>query len=207
MQAYDAQPKRTSLPRSMIVARGRGRLRGLTLTEWMVVITITAVLLAAGTFAFRSLRENGIRARAQNAVITYANIARNYAIANHIETMLVVNPYNGRFEIWHPNPPKHGGLWDPHGTNPALADGYTYAPVLDSSAAPPRDGQSRPMASVHPVDYGDEDDSGTPIRSRDADDGYPPVLRLELAERPQRLADAFLFREVRGDTAERLARL
>jgi len=139
--------------------RGRAAARGFTLVEWLVTMVILVILLAAGSFAFRDVRESGILAQAKNALLTYVSVARNYAVANHIETMLVVNPFNGRFEIWHLNPPPDGGVWDPtssgDATQPLLTDGYAYAPVLDASAAVPLDSEGRPLAAVHPIDYDD----------------------------------------------------
>jgi len=135
--------------------RGYGTARGFTLVEWLVTMAILVILLAAGSFAFRDVRESGILAQAKNALLTYVSVARNYAVANHIETMLVVNPFNGRFEIWHLNPPVDGGVWDPTSTQPLLTDGYAYAPVLDASAAVPLDSKGRPLAAVHPIDYDD----------------------------------------------------
>jgi len=137
------------------------RARGFTLLELAVVMTIVAILLTLSTFAFRGIRDGGVQAQAKNAILTYAAIARNYAVANHIETMFVVNPYNGRFEIWHLNPPAQGGPWDPFSggdiTNPQFADGYAYAAVLDKSAGVPVDGTGKPLAAVFPVDYDDID--------------------------------------------------
>ncbi|MCG8404590.1 MAG: prepilin-type N-terminal cleavage/methylation domain-containing protein [Phycisphaerales bacterium] len=168
MPRYRGQPNEAP-PRRRTTLTGRCRTRGFTLVEWAVVISITAVLLAAGTVAFRGFQQSSVLAQAKNAVVTYSNIARNYAVANHIETMLVVNPYNGRFEIWHLNPPKHGGLWDPYsdndGSNPDLSDGYVHAPVLDGSAALPIDNDGDPIVAVHPIDYADVDSDNTPVRS------------------------------------------
>ncbi len=127
--------------------------------EWAVVIVIISIMLAVGAFAFRGMQERSVLAQARNAVAIYANLARNYAVANHIETMLVVNPYNGRFELWRLNPPRHGGPWDPLSSGdtstPDLADGYVFVPLLDASAVLPLDGNGKPLAEVHPIDYDD----------------------------------------------------
>lgn len=132
---------------------------GFSLLEWLVTLSILVIMLAVGSVSLRALQERGVLAQAKNAVVTYAAVARNYAVANHIETMLLVNPYNGRFEIWHLNPPREGGIWDPRSSgdlsDPAMADGYAYAPVLDGSAALPRRSDGRPTAAVHPIDYDD----------------------------------------------------
>lgn len=136
------------------------RARGFTLVEWMVTIAILSIIAGMGAFAFRGMREGAALAQAKNAVLTYAAAARTYAIANHIETMFVVNPYSGSFEVWHLNPPPQGGPWDPYSggdaTQPDLADGYAYAShVLDAKASLPLDGNGRPLVIVHPIDYDD----------------------------------------------------
>lgn len=122
-------------------------------------MAILTVLLSAGSFAFHSAQNSSVLAQARNALLTYASVARNYAVANHIETMLVVNPFNGRFEIWHLNPPVDGGIWDPSSggdaATPLLADGYAFAPVLDASAALPLGSNGRPLAVVNPIDFND----------------------------------------------------
>ncbi len=135
------------------------RARGFTLLEWVVAIVIISIMLAVGAFGFRRMQEQSVLAQSRNAVAIYANIARNYAVANHIETMLVVNPYNGRFELWRLDPPRQGGRWDPLSSGdasmPILADGYAFVPLLDASAVLPRDGNGTPLAEVHPIDYDD----------------------------------------------------
>lgn len=138
------------------VAHG-GASRGFTLVEMMLAIAIVGVLLTISSLGFRRMTETNALAQASNAVITYAKIARSYAMANHVETMMVVNPFNGRFELWHLNQPLSGGSFDPisAGTIPPFTDGYTYAPVFDSGARLPLDGDGRPLAAVHPIDYSD----------------------------------------------------
>lgn len=129
--------------------------RGFTLLELAISLAIISVLLVVGSLTFNSARRSGSVAQARNAVLSYAAIARSYAIANQIETMLVINPYNGRFEIWHLNPPANGGVWDPlsSGTTPGTTDGYAFAPVLDSDARLPVDSSGNPIAYVNPIDY------------------------------------------------------
>jgi len=129
-----------------------------TLVEWMVVLLITSVLLSLSAFAFTGVARSTVLARAENALVTYAELARTYAIANRIETMMVVNPFNGRFELWHANPSAQGGPWDPlsggsPGLDPENTDGYAFAPVFDSGARLPLDGDQRPTVAVHPIDY------------------------------------------------------
>lgn len=137
------------------IAIGRLRRRAFTFIEMLVSIAIVSVLVTISALAFRKIAESNVLAQSKNAVLTYAKIARGYAVANHVETMMVVNPFNGRFEIWHANPAPLGGSWDPlsGGTAPPLSDGYAYAPVLDSGARLPTDARGRPLAAVHPIDY------------------------------------------------------
>lgn len=127
--------------------------RGFTLLELAISAIIISILLVTGTFVFKSVRRDSSMAQARNAVLSYAAVARSYAIANQIETMLVVNPFNGRFEIWHINPPVNGGLWDPYSATPGLTDGYAFAPILDDGARLPVDGDGEPLVYVHPIDY------------------------------------------------------
>ncbi len=124
----------------------------------LVSLIIVVILLSLSALAFRRITESNVLAQAKNAVLNYAKIARSYAIANRIETMMVVNPFNGRFEMWHLNPPADGGSFDElsAGTAPPFTDGYAFAPVLDSGARLPLDGSGRPLAAVHPIDYGDD---------------------------------------------------
>lgn len=126
--------------------------RAFTLIEMLVSVAIISVLVTISALAFRKIAESNLLAQSKNAVLTYAKIARGYAVANHVETMMVVNPFNGRFEIWHANPAPLGGAWDPLSEVP-LTDGYAYAPVLDSGARLPTDARGRPLAAVHPIDY------------------------------------------------------
>ena len=129
--------------------------RGFTLLELAITVAVITVLLVTGSLAFNSVRRSSSMAQARNAVLTYAGVARSYAIANQIETMLIVNPYNGRFEIWHLNPPVDGGPWDPYsrGFTPGTTDGYAFAAVLDGGARLPVDGDGAPLVYVNPIDY------------------------------------------------------
>ncbi len=131
-----------------------------TLMEWMVVMAIIAILFSIAGMAFRGAAAGSVMAQAKNALITYTQVARSYAVANHIETMLVVNPHNGRFEIWYLNPPADGGPWDPQSGGDPLVDptttaidGYAFAPVLDTAAKLPQTPKDVPAAIVSPIDY------------------------------------------------------
>lgn len=141
------------------VARARRLPRGFTLVETLAAVGIVSLLVGISAYAFNRLRDSNILAQSRNAVLTYAKIARSYAIAHQIETMMVVNPRNGRFELWHLNPPYGGGPFDPlsSGTSPPMSDGYAFAPVLDSGARLPIDRSGRPLAVVHPIDFADND--------------------------------------------------
>jgi type II secretory pathway pseudopilin PulG len=127
--------------------------------EWLVCLIIIGILLSLATSVFRGAEESSVMARARNAVITYAQVARDYAVANHIETMLVANPYNGRFEVWYSNPPPDGGRWDPLPSTPAGTadpsniDSYAFAPILDPAACLPLTPGGEPAAAVNPIDY------------------------------------------------------
>lgn len=151
--------------RATRIRRARSlRVAGFTLIEMLVTLAIISVVLTFSSFAFRKAAESNVLAQAKNAVLTYAKVARSYAVSNQIETMMVVNPYNGRFEIWHLNPPAGGGPFDPisSGVPPAPAlgptnmDGYAFAPVLDSGASLPTDKRGRPLAVVNPIDFNDD---------------------------------------------------
>jgi len=134
---------------------------GFTLLEWLVCLVIIGILLSLATSVYRGAAETSVLAQARNAVVTYAQVAREYAVANHIETMLVVNPYNGRFEVWYSNPPPDGGRWDPLPTTPAGTadpnniDSYAFAPILDTGARLPLLPTGEPAAAVNPIDYAD----------------------------------------------------
>lgn len=136
---------------------GGRRRRAFTFIEMLVSVAIISILVTISALGFRKIAESNTLAQARNAVLTYAKIARSYAVANHIETMFVVNPFNGRFEIWHANPPVFGGAWSilSEGPAPPLSDGYAFAPILDSGARLPTDSDGRPLAAVHPIDYAD----------------------------------------------------
>jgi prepilin-type N-terminal cleavage/methylation domain-containing protein len=144
---------------------------GFTLIELMISVAILSILLGLGAFSFRRIAEGNALAQARNLVMTYAKVARSYAIAHRIETMMVVNPFNGRFELWHLNPPAGGGPFDP--LSETTPDGYRFAPILDSAARLPQDGNGRPLAAVHPIDYAEPIDttapSGPAYRSTSAD--------------------------------------
>ena len=126
--------------------------------EALVTIVIIGILSSIAALSVRGLTDRSVLAQAHNAVLTFAQVARSYAVVNHIETMLVVNPKNGRFEIWHLNPPVDGGSWDPHSSGTAAnqpqdTDGYAFAPVLDASARLPVNGNDEPTAFVAPIDF------------------------------------------------------
>ena len=144
----------------------RRRRRAVTLVELTVSVAIIGILLTVSTFAFTNARDGSLQALTRNAITAYAKIARNYAITNDIETMLVINPYDGRFELWHLNPPVNGGAWDPlsSGIAPPETDGYAFAPIFDSGASLPTDASGKPLAFVSPFDY--QDVTPTGIRYR-----------------------------------------
>ncbi len=157
------------------VAPVRRRPRGFTLVELLVSVAIIGIMLSIVGLAVRHLTDKSVLAQAKNVVLIHAQVARSYAMNHHIETMLVVNPYNGRFEIWYLNPPAHGGSWDPLSSGDAglpngLAetDGYMFSPILDTSARLPLDGNNRPAALVNPIDYDARDETGpTPEQEKD----------------------------------------
>lgn len=145
---------------------------GFTLLELTITIAIVAILLTVGSIAFNSVRRHRSVDEARNAIVSYAGVARSYAIANQIETMLVINPYNGRFEIWHLNPPAYGGKWDPDSndsSDPTMADGYAFAPVLDSEAKLPTDGNGDPLVYVNPINYQERMLNPTGVADQDFD--------------------------------------
>lgn len=127
------------------------RAGGFTLIEVLISVAIIGILVSIAGLSMRGLSDRSVLAQAQNAVLAYAQVARSYAVTHQIETMFVVNPMNGRFEIWHLNPPAQGGTWDP--LSDFSPDGYAFAPVLDPSARLPLDGNGVPMALVSPIDY------------------------------------------------------
>jgi prepilin-type N-terminal cleavage/methylation domain-containing protein len=131
--------------------------RAFTLIEVLTSILVVSILISLSALSFRRITQGNILAQSQNTVLAAAKIARSYAITHHIETMLVINPFNGRMELWHLNPPPDGGTWTPlsDGTAYQPADGYRFAPVFDASARLPTDASARPLAAVHPVDYDD----------------------------------------------------
>lgn len=151
--------------------------RAFTLVELLVTIAIIVIMLGVVTLAFQRITDSNALASAVGTLATYAGVARAYAIENGIETMLVVNPVNGRLELWHANPPSGGGPWDPQSSydpsqpadpvdnNPAWVDGYAYAPVLDSTASLPTGPDHRSLVVVHPIDATEEVAPGTPLRA------------------------------------------
>ena len=134
---------------------------GFTLIEVLVSIAIISILVTITTLAFRGLTNRSVLAQARNALLVHAQVARGYALANRVETMLVVNPFSGRFEIWYLNPPAQGGIWDPLSVSATRPDGYAFAPVLDASARLPVDGDDRPVALVSPIDYAERPTAGS----------------------------------------------
>lgn len=135
----------------------RLRAGGFSLAELLISILIVSILLGISAYAFQRTVRSNILAQARNNLLTYVKVARAYAMANNIETMLVVNPFNGRFELWHLNPPTDGGPFDPlsNGLNPPQTDGYAFANVLDPSARMPLNARDQPAAMVNPIDYDD----------------------------------------------------
>lgn len=137
------------------------RRRGFTLIELMVSVGIVALLITISAIGFRRLADSNILAQAKSAVVTYAQMARSYAVANGVETTFVVNPFNGRFEIWYLLAPPDGSPFDPQSGGvpgadpPQTLDRYVYAPVLDSGARLPVNRQGEPLAAVHPIDFAD----------------------------------------------------
>jgi len=136
--------------------------RAFTLIELLTVVVIISILSALSGLAFRKVTDGSVLAQARNMVVTYAKIARAYAVANHIETMMVVNPFNGRLEIWYLAAPSNGGPFDTlcetiDPANGLAVQSYRFAPIFDSSARIPVDGNGRPIAAVHPIDYADPD--------------------------------------------------
>ena len=146
--------------------RSSGR-SAFTLIELMVVISIIAVLATITTLVFQSATDGALLAQAHNTIVSYARLARSYAVANQIETMMVVNPHNGRIELWYANAPTSGGTWDPTSrfdptaafptpsNNEAWADGYAFANVFDSGAQLAADSSGKPRVVVHPIDFYD----------------------------------------------------
>lgn len=150
---------------------GRPTLRaraGFTLIELLVTVAVIVIALGVATLSFSRVTQATALVTAANTISSQVAFARSYAINNQIETMLVVNPYNGRLEIWHLNPPPRGGPWDPYsrgdGTvntpNNALPDyrppytnGYAFAPVLNASVALPLDSNGVPLVAVFPYDF------------------------------------------------------
>lgn len=141
---------------------------GFTLIELLVTIAIVVIVLSVATLSFSRITQATALVTAANTITTQVAFARSYAINNQIETMLVVNPYNGRLEIWHLNPPPRGGPWDPYsrgdGTvntpnnpppdyRPPYTNGYAFAPVLNASVALPLDSDGVPLVAVFPFDF------------------------------------------------------
>lgn len=155
----NCQPTRNApqtAPRAIRAWLRRQPERAFTLLEWLICLIIVGILLSLATSVFRGAAESSVMAQARNAIITYAQVARNYAVANHIETMLLTNPYNGRFEVWYANPPPQGGIWNPQplGTpDPYNVDSYAFAPILDPAARLPLLPTGEPAAGVCPIDY------------------------------------------------------
>lgn len=163
---FDRQRPSTPGAEGRPAQRARRAAAGFTLVELITTIAIIAILVSLVTVAFTSATHNAKMAAARNTIVTHAQLARSYAIANQIETMMVVNPYNNRIELWHLNTNETGGTWDPMSTydpaafasfppssalgNPQRADGYAYTSVFDSGAQLPKE------VAVHPVDFYDE---------------------------------------------------
>lgn len=157
MKAFDQHPRPRRNARRKHRAPGR-RAGGFSLAELLISLLIVSILLGIGAYVFQRTVRSNILAQARNNLLTYVKVARAYAMANNIETMLVVNPYNGRFELWHLNPPADGGPFDPFssGLNPPQTDGYAFANVLDPSARLPLNARGVPAAAVNPIDYNDD---------------------------------------------------
>lgn len=155
------QPRRT--PRAAIMPAPIG---AFTLIEVLVGVAIIAVLLSISGLALNHLVDGSVMAQAKNALLVHARVARSYAVTHRIETMLVVNPLNGRFEIWYLNPPTQGGNWDPLSSGgpaePWKTDGCMFAPVLNSSARLPVEGDGRPAVLVSPIDYSERPRDASP---------------------------------------------
>jgi prepilin-type N-terminal cleavage/methylation domain-containing protein len=150
----------------------RGTRRAITLPELLVAVAIIVILIGIATMSFRALTDASGMTAAVNTLTSYAAVARAYAMEYQIETMLVVNPHNGRLELWHLNPPRGGGTFDELSSGdgtvpiPVNVNGYAFAPVLDSTAALPRDASGRPLVMVHPIDFAQEYAPGQFVRDR-----------------------------------------
>lgn len=79
--------------------------RAFSLVEMLVVIGIISLVAGIARISWKSATAQSVRSLAVNTLSGYLGVARSYAVANKIETMLVVNPWDGRLELWRANPP------------------------------------------------------------------------------------------------------
>ena len=136
----------------------------MTLVERTALTTLTATDRFAGTrrrvvgarrparaaaasrrVSWQRLSSRQIESQAVNTLVSFASVARAYAIDNHIETVLAVDP-NGTLRMYRRDVETEGGGWIPGDFQPLgreldnLPEGLAAAPIdpidLDADANP-----------------------------------------------------------------------
>lgn len=129
-----------------------GLSRAVTLVEVLVTTAIIVIIFGVVTLAFRKLADTSAVTTAVSTLTTYASVARAYAQENNVETLMVVNPVNGRLELWHEDP----AGFDPYSQQ--------YVPFFDSTVTLPLDSNGKPLVVVHPIDFNVLVDGTTRLR-------------------------------------------
>jgi len=86
--------------------------RAYTLIEVLVVAAIISILLVVAAVSWQRLSSREIESQAVNTLVSYASVVRAYAIDNHIETILAVDP-NGTLRMYRRDVQTEGGVWTP----------------------------------------------------------------------------------------------
>ncbi len=100
--------------------------------------------------SWRSIMDTNVEAKALNLLGSYLSVARSYAMANQIETVLTVEPNEGQIEIfawagWPTNDPnREGDLIQPNWW-------YAYVPLVDETARLPKRGKGLAVR-IAPID-------------------------------------------------------